>query len=130
MNQDKRNAKRQPMRYTAWVALTADERKGCVISNVSDTGARIDVEDPKSIPDHFVLMLTSNGAARRFCRVMWRNATQVGVKFERSLAEAAGATSVSKAAANAHAAPPPDDDAAETQATGAATADAEPAKTA
>ena len=62
-----------------------------MVSDVSDTGARIDVQDSKAIPDHFVLMLSSNGAARRFCRVMWRKPTQVGVKFERSLAEAAEA---------------------------------------
>jgi hypothetical protein len=77
------------MRYTAWVALSADQRHGCVVSDVSDSGARIDVQDSKILPDHFVLLLTSNGAARRYCRVMWRKPVQVGVKFVRNLAEAA-----------------------------------------
>ncbi len=86
---DKRASKRQPLRYTAWVALGAGERHGCVVSDVSVTGARIDVQDSDELPDHFVLMLTSNGAARRFCRVMWRKPTQVGVQFTQTLADAA-----------------------------------------
>jgi hypothetical protein len=108
MIKEKRRAKRQPLRYTAWVALTAEQRHGCVVSDVSDTGARIDVQDSKILPDYFVLMLTSTGAARRYCRVMWRQPTQVGVKFERSLAEAAQATLAPKTAADAKAAPAPD----------------------
>ena len=57
MIKEKRQARRQPLRYTAWVALTANQRHGCVVSDVSDTGARIDVQDSKTIPDQFVLML-------------------------------------------------------------------------
>lgn len=91
MIKEKRSARRQPLRYTARVAVTADKRLGCVISDVSDTGARIDVQDSKTIPDYFVLMLSSNGAARRIYRVVWRKLTQMGVKFERSLAAAANA---------------------------------------
>jgi hypothetical protein len=108
MIKEKRKARRQPLRYTAWVALTAEQRHGCVVSDVSDTGARIDVQDSKILPDYFVLMLTSNGAARRYCRVMWRKPTQVGVKFEHSLAEAAEAARAPKSAADAKAAPAAD----------------------
>ncbi len=89
---EKRVARRQSLRYTAWLAVTASQRLGCVVSDVSETGARIDVQDSEAIPGHFVLMLSSNGAARRFCRVVWRKPTQIGVKFERSLAEAAEAS--------------------------------------
>src|SRR5664280_3361598 len=67
MIKEKRQARRQPLRYTAWVAVAAEQRLGCVVSDVSDTGARIDVQDSTTIPDHFVLMLSSNGAARRRC---------------------------------------------------------------
>jgi hypothetical protein len=101
MIKEKRQARRQPLRYTAWVAVTAEQRLGCVVSDISDTGARIDVQDSTTIPDHFVLLLSSNGAARRFCRVVWRKPTQMGVKFERSLADAANATLAPKADADA-----------------------------
>jgi hypothetical protein len=112
MIKEKRGARRQPLRYTAWVALSANQRHGCVVSDVSDSGARIDVQDSKVLPDHFVLLLTSNGAARRYCRVMWRKPLQVGVKFVRNLAEAAETVPAPQAAAEpapdaAASAPPP-----------------------
>ena len=128
MIREKRQARRQPLRYTAWVALTADQRHGCVVSDVSDSGARIDVQDSKLIPDHIVLMLSSNGAARRFCRVMWRKPNQIGVQFARSLADAAKTTQAQKSDADAPAAPAPD--APAPAAANAAPAEAEPAKTA
>jgi hypothetical protein len=96
MVREKRVARRKFLRYTAWVALNAEQRHGCVVSEVSDSGARIDVQDSKILPDHFVLLLTNTGAARRYCRVMWRKPTQVGVKFVRSMTEAATGISAPK----------------------------------
>ncbi|HEY1474472.1 MAG TPA: PilZ domain-containing protein [Pseudolabrys sp.] len=116
MIREKRNARRQPLRYTAWLAVTAEQRHGCVVSDISDTGARIDVQDAKAIPDYFVLLLSSNGAARRFCRVMWRKPTQLGVKFAHSLAEAANATLVPQANADEQGVPEPAPEAAPVQA--------------
>ena len=85
---DKRKQRRKPMRYTAWLALAPKELHGCVLSDISDSGARVDVEDSSKVPDRFFLFLSSNGAARRVCRVVWRKPTQLGVKFERTFAEA------------------------------------------
>ena len=112
MINDKRKSLRRPMRYTAWLVLAADELHGCVLSDISDTGARIDVEDSKPIPDEIMLLLSSNGAARRKCRVVWRKPRQIGVKFERRLADAERATLVPKLDAVADA--PTVDAAAET----------------
>ena len=50
MIREKRSARRQTLRYTAWLAVTAEQRIGCVVSDVSETGARIDVQDSKIIP--------------------------------------------------------------------------------
>ena len=61
---------------------------------------------PTRFPTSLSRLLSSNGAARRFCRVVWRKPTQMGVKFERSLADAANATLTPKA--DAQAAPAPD----------------------
>jgi hypothetical protein len=33
------------------------------------------------LPDGFLLLLTSNGGARRHCRVVWRTGTSVGGEF-------------------------------------------------
>jgi hypothetical protein len=80
---DQRRSRRRQMRYTAWVSLPEDVRHGCVLSDISDHGARLEVEDSKVIPDRFFLLLSGNGLARRACNVIWRKPTQIGVQFER-----------------------------------------------
>jgi hypothetical protein len=87
---------RRPIRYTAWVALEDKQLHGCLLSDVSDTGARIDIDETKMIADHFTLFLSSNGAARRKCKVVWRKPRQIGVTFEQRLNEAEHATLVPK----------------------------------
>lgn len=83
MINDKRKAVRRPIRYTAWIALDGKELHGCVLSDVSESGARIDIDDSKKIPDDFTLWLASNGSARRKCHVVRRSGRQIGVTFER-----------------------------------------------
>ena len=74
------------MRYAAWIALKSGELHGCVLSDISEIGARIDVEDSKKIPNRFPLFLSRGGAARRICTVVWRKPKQVGVTFAVRLA--------------------------------------------
>lgn len=83
MINDKRKAVRRSIRYTAWIALDGKELHGCVLSDVSESGARIDIDDSKKIPDDFTLWLASNGSARRKCHVVRREGRQIGVTFER-----------------------------------------------
>lgn len=82
---DKRRAVRRAMRYTAWLTLEGDELHGCALSDISETGARIAIEDSDRVPDRFMLLLSGNGAARRVCKVVWRQPGQIGVTFERHL---------------------------------------------
>jgi hypothetical protein len=74
------------MRYSAWLVLDDNALHGCALSDISETGARIAVEDSETIPDRFILMLSGNGSAKRKCRVVWRTEKQIGVKFEMRLA--------------------------------------------
>ena len=104
MLKEKRKTQRQATRYVAWVPLSGGQRHFCVVSDATDSGARIDMKDAEILPDSFVLMLTINGAARRYCRVIWRKPTQVGVQFEGSMVAALRATLVPKADADANAA--------------------------
>jgi PilZ domain len=85
-DKDKRKSARRRMRYTAWIALKPGELHGCVLFDISASGARMQVEDAKTIPDHFLLWLSGNGKAKRKCGVVWRNARQIGVRFERPFA--------------------------------------------
>jgi PilZ domain len=96
MDKDKRISKRRSMHYTAVLAHGPSEFQRCRLSDVSATGARIEVEGAEKLPDRFVLFLSNNGSARRICRVIWRKPHQIGVKFETRHAQADCATLVPK----------------------------------
>ena len=52
----------------------------CKLHDVSRSGACIVVPDPDKLPDEFMLDLSAD--LHRWCRVVWRNADQIGVAFE------------------------------------------------
>ena len=54
---------------------------GCTVRNLSASGARIDLEGPVRLPDHFVLVIESDKVMHR-CRPVWNSAQRVGVAFE------------------------------------------------
>lgn len=87
-NKDQRKAPRRPMRYSAWIAIAPKKMHGCLLSDISETGARIEIDDSKIVPDRFPLFLTKNGTARRVCTVVWRKPKQLGVTFAIRLAAA------------------------------------------
>ena len=53
----------------------------CIIRNLSETGAALDVTSPIGIPDDFKLVQKSDQSIRR-CRVVWRKKTRIGVMFK------------------------------------------------
>src|SRR6185437_8711463 len=81
MFNDKRRAHRRPMRYTAWIAQKGKPLHGCVVADISESGARLKVEDGDSIADELMLILSRRGDAQRKCRVVWRKQGQLGVEF-------------------------------------------------
>ncbi|GEP12234.1 hypothetical protein MMMDOFMJ_3503 [Methylobacterium gnaphalii] len=52
----------------------------CLTLNLTDRGAKLEVEDPASLPDVFQL-IPSSDARPRPCRVLWRLGTKMGVMF-------------------------------------------------
>jgi PilZ domain len=52
----------------------------CVVRNMSEAGAALDVNSPVGIPTEFMLI---HGADRdqRQCTVVWRSKTRIGVVF-------------------------------------------------
>jgi len=91
MLKNKRKARRQPMHYSAWVAPAPHQLHGCVLADVSEFGARINVEDEAALPDLFFLLFSRSGKTRRVCQVVWRKPRQIGVKFMRSYRNAEAA---------------------------------------
>ena len=85
MLRDKRRAPRKSIRHNGWIATSgATAPIGCTVSDISDTGARLDVSEPDQLPEKFMLLLSRNATPRRSCRVIWRGRTQIGVAFNRA----------------------------------------------
>lgn len=53
----------------------------CGVRNLSTTGACLRLDDTESVPNTFLLVFDS-GEPSRHCRIVWRNARQLGVRFE------------------------------------------------
>jgi len=96
---EKRIAKRRSVRYAAWLMQPDGALVQCMFSDISETGARIAMQDPAQAPETFVLALSANGAVRRFCRVMWRNGDEIGVQFIKNTGQGPPADASPEAAA-------------------------------
>ncbi len=53
----------------------------CMVRNMSDAGAMLDVASTAEIPELFTLAVISDGH-RTLCRLVWRNEKRIGVAFE------------------------------------------------
>ena len=53
----------------------------CMVRNLSSTGAMLDVASPVGIPEHFTLILPTDGHYIP-CQIAWRKEKRIGVTFE------------------------------------------------
>ena len=53
----------------------------CVISNLSNGGARITGIAPETLPETFMLRITPRAHRAKQCRVVWRTKDALGVQF-------------------------------------------------
>lgn len=53
----------------------------CKMLDVSDAGARLQLDVPGTLPDEFILVLSRDGRLSRKCRIRWRRRDMVGVRF-------------------------------------------------
>ena len=54
------------------------------IADLSKDGAKLRVDAAVQVPDHFTLLVRGDVIRLLRCRVVWRSASHVGVKFEQS----------------------------------------------
>jgi hypothetical protein len=55
-------------------------RRGCILLDISDTGARLEVDGPVNVLQAREF-LSSTGLAFRKCELVWIDGAQVGVRF-------------------------------------------------
>jgi hypothetical protein len=78
-----RKKRRQPFNYVARLLL--DEHgttQPCLISDISDSGARLMTKEAGDMPAKFLLLLSpTGGGVRRECTLVWREGKMMGVRF-------------------------------------------------
>jgi hypothetical protein len=78
------NEKRQTARHRALkggsISFSGGAKIDCVIRNLSETGAALEVESPIGIPDDFMLFVNQE-ETKWSCHVAWRSAKKIGVRF-------------------------------------------------
>jgi hypothetical protein len=75
MSADLRKHMRRPLDIRAYVETLTEVS----VADVSETGAKLVVKDPASLPDEFLIRLRPD--LRKWCRVRWRDADEVGIEF-------------------------------------------------
>ena len=53
----------------------------CIVRNLSETGAALEVGSPVGIPERFTLVIDADHLHLP-CRIVWRKETRIGVHFE------------------------------------------------
>jgi len=86
MKGENRNAPRVRFDHRCPVNLMGVDgtwRRSCVLLDVSDTGAKLEVEGSSDVLQsrEFFLLLSSTGLAFRRCELVWVDGVQVGVRF-------------------------------------------------
>jgi hypothetical protein len=89
-NPDRRAAPRKRILRGGLTGWQNGDSSECIVHNLSDTGAHLQICGP--IPRTFSLVIDGD-AVSRSCRVVWRNATRVGVRFEGQFAIAGSVSS-------------------------------------
>ncbi len=52
----------------------------CIVRNISQSGACIEVANNAAVPDRFTLLIKPE-LLKRSCEVAWREPTRIGVRF-------------------------------------------------
>ncbi len=83
---DGRKASRVRMDHKQAVNLMGSDgtwRRACVLLDVSDTGAKIEVEGTLDVlkAKEFFMLLSSTGLAYRRCELVWIDGTMAGIHF-------------------------------------------------
>jgi len=80
--QELRKYQRREVHYPVWIVVEPGRPPlRCMLVNVSQGGAKIEIDEQLEPPEQFTLLLTHRGHSTRPCRLVWRNGTKMGVEF-------------------------------------------------
>ncbi len=78
--QERRKSGRSPVFKGAKIVLGNTSLIDCVVRNVTNTGARIQIANTIELPAGLALTF-DGGYSIRPCKVVWRTVTETGVEF-------------------------------------------------
>jgi hypothetical protein len=78
---EKRMAPRHKVFKHGTLAFSGGGGTDCMVRNISDGGARLDVGNPLSLPPSFTLCIETDQFMRR-CHPVWCSDNRVGVAFD------------------------------------------------
>ncbi len=76
---DQRGSPRREITRTVHMGTGLSPSIECELKDVSQTGGRLRFIDPNCAPQEFLIRL--NDGVMRWCQVMWRSKTEIGVRF-------------------------------------------------
>jgi hypothetical protein len=76
-----RQSQRQRILKAGTISFNQAAGIDCIVRNVSDTGASLEIESPVGIPNDFTLVINKDDV-KRPCRIAWRSARRIGVRFD------------------------------------------------
>jgi len=73
---------RKLMSRHAWITLEGGfAARHCVVQDISDSGARIVLEDASQLPGVFKLAFSRDARNGHRCHVVWQRGKSAGIKF-------------------------------------------------
>ncbi len=81
MTEEPRKSRRQRTLKAGKITFGSGASIDCVVRNVAGNGANLEVESSVGIPDRFELVI-SKDELKHQCRVIWRQAKRIGVRFD------------------------------------------------
>lgn len=76
---DQRQHPRRVIEHTVFMATGLGAPLKCQMLDISESGARLRVGTPRAAPQEFMVQLSAGLA--RWCRVMWRSDSEIGIMF-------------------------------------------------
>jgi len=78
---EKRGIQRRRALKAGTIRIDDKSTIDCVVRDLSNEGASLEIENPIGIPDRFILV-TKGDREHRSCRVTWWSARRIGVRFK------------------------------------------------
>ena len=80
---DKRSTQRRRVLKAGTIAFGQAGGFDCIVRNLSETGACLEIESPVGIPNAFTLIVPAD-RFERSATVKWRKAKRIGIAFDRA----------------------------------------------